>query len=144
MSTVSVRAEHLSKKYMISVNKNFSRQIVGERIERWSRIAHASIPIQQTEFIEGRTVASERCFVRDSQRARSSASLVATGPGKSTLLKILSRITEPTQGRAEIYGRVGTLLEVGTGFHPELTGRENIYLNGDDSGHERAEIERKV
>jgi lipopolysaccharide transport system ATP-binding protein len=65
------------------------------------------------------------------------------GSGKSTLLKILSRITEPTAGRAEIRGRVGSLLEVGTGFHPDLTGRENVYLNGAVLGMNRREIARK-
>src|ERR1700729_3639453 len=66
------------------------------------------------------------------------------GAGKTTLLKILSRITRPTAGFAEIRGRVGSLLEVGTGFHPELTGRENIYLSGAILGMGRREIDRKM
>jgi lipopolysaccharide transport system ATP-binding protein len=66
-----------------------------------------------------------------------------SGAGKSTLLKILSRITKPTEGSAELRGRVGSLLEVGTGFHPELTGRENVYLNGAILGMRKREIDRR-
>jgi len=64
------------------------------------------------------------------------------GAGKSTLLKILSRVTEPTSGKIDLYGRVGSLLEVGTGFHPELTGRENVFLNGAILGMPKAEIRK--
>ena len=66
------------------------------------------------------------------------------GAGKSTLLKVLTRITSPTSGRAVIRGRVGSLLEVGTGFNPELTGRENVFLNGSILGMKRREIQRKL
>src|SRR6202034_253141 len=65
------------------------------------------------------------------------------GAGKSAILKMLSQITEPTEGRVEIKGRIGSLLEVGTGFHPELTGRENIFLNGSILGMSRAAVRRK-
>jgi len=65
------------------------------------------------------------------------------GAGKSTILKLLSRITEPTSGYADVYGRIGSLLEVGTGFHSELTGRENVYLSGAILGMRKAEINRK-
>ena len=67
----------------------------------------------------------------------------SNGAGKSTLLKVLSRIIEPTSGRAELYGRVASLLEVGTGFHPDLSGRENVYLNGAILGMKRREIEAR-
>ena len=68
----------------------------------------------------------------------------ANGAGKSTLLKILTQITTPTKGQADLRGRVGSLLEVGTGFHPELTGRENIFLNGAINGMNKKEVTKKL
>ena len=79
----------------------------------------------------------------DIRRGEAVGLIGRNGAGKSTLLKIVSRITRPTEGRIDLYGRVGSLLEVGSGFHPELTGRENIYLNGQILGMRRKEIDRQ-
>src|SRR5205823_2064633 len=121
-----VRAEHLGKRYRLGRVESGYRQ-VGRLMRRESRSWMWALDDLSFEIEEG----------------VSTAVIGRNGAGKSTLLKVLSRITEPTTGYADIYGRVGTLLEVGTGFHNELTGRENIYLNGAILGMKRADIERQ-
>ncbi len=143
MSDVRIRAENLSKKYMISVNKDDGSGSLAERLND----AAKSLVRLRSPFGKQNLVKEELWPVKNVSFEIRTGEVVGiigrNGAGKSTLLKILSRITDPTSGRAQIFGRIGTLLEVGTGFHPELTGRDNIYLSGIILGMKKAEISRK-
>jgi lipopolysaccharide transport system ATP-binding protein len=138
MSNPVIRVEHLSKKYTVG------RQQGG----------NASLRDTITASVKNFTAANKRTSAYEEFWALKDVSfeieqgakvgvIGRNGAGKSTLLKVLSRITEPTEGRVSIYGRVASLLEVGTGFHPELTGRENIFMNGSILGMSKVEIARK-
>lgn len=140
MSDVAIRVEGLGKQYKIGRlqkrNDTLRDAIVGTFKRRDGE--RSNVERDSEEFIWAlRDVSFEV------KRGDVVGIIGRNGAGKSTLLKILSRITEPTTGMVDIYGRVGSLLEVGTGFHPELTGRENIFLNGAILGMRRADIIRK-
>ncbi|HOT90768.1 MAG TPA: ABC transporter ATP-binding protein [Anaerolineae bacterium] len=142
MTDIAIRVENLGKLYRIGAKEHrpatlwqAARQLAASPFEYLRRITRPPT--------EAETLWALKDVSFEVKRGEVVGVIGRNGAGKSTLLKILSRITEPTSGRAEIHGRVGSLLEVGTGFHPELTGRENIYLNGAILGMKRAEIDRK-
>jgi lipopolysaccharide transport system ATP-binding protein len=132
MSDIAIRLENISKMYHLGSEKS---QSISELFK--NLFNSAQIEKKISEFWALKDISF------DIKQGDAVGIIGKNGAGKSTLLKILSRITEPTSGRIEINGRVSSLLEVGTGFHPELTGRENIFLNGTILGMKRSEIKQK-
>ncbi|HPL30816.1 MAG TPA: ATP-binding cassette domain-containing protein, partial [Anaerolineae bacterium] len=134
MSDVAIRVEGLGKVYRIGAQRvayGSLRESLTQAIQVPLRNATSLLRGQSRENSEaGQTIWALKDVSFEIKQGEAIGVIGRNGAGKSTLLKILSRITQPTEGYAEIRGRIGSLLEVGTGFHPELTGRENIYLSG--------------
>jgi lipopolysaccharide transport system ATP-binding protein len=141
MSDIAIRVEGLSKLYRLGAKEHYRTlrdTLTDTFMSPFRSLWRGASPREEAE-----TLWALKDVTFDVKHGEVIGIIGRNGAGKSTLLKILSRITEPTEGRAEIRGRVGSLLEVGTGFHPELSGRENIFLNGAILGMKKAEIQRK-
>lgn len=147
MSDVAIRAEGLGKLYRIGAPQPPYKMIREQLVEALQAPFRKAAKLLRGDASGAAgldvTIWALKDVSFEVKRGDVLGVIGSNGAGKSTLLKILSRITEPTEGYAEIHGRMGSLLEVGAGFHPELTGRENVYMNGSILGMKKAEIDRK-
>lgn len=143
---IAIRVEGLGKRYNVAAPRkleNSLRDVIATAASRKVKSVGRFLRGERSERTEENDFWAIRDVSFDVRRGEAIGIIGHNGAGKSTLLKTLCRIVEPTEGRAALTGRVGSLLEVGTGFHPELTGRENIYLNGAILGMRRKEIARR-
>lgn len=147
MQNLAIRAENLSKRYRLGLKDDMPDSLVGS-LAKWARSPLANFRKLRSlsRFSEDESP-DVLWALRDVSFEVGQGEVVGiigrNGAGKSTLLKVLSRITDPTRGQVDVFGRVSSLLEVGTGFHMELTGRENVYLNGTILGMKKREIDEK-